>query len=975
MSSKAIGPDDKIPCPTVDTLLWELEKLEEALEGAEKEETWERFERGILRFAAVTRGGGHKFTEVYIEGMGVKGLGPRVVECMLSDRGRLSGVATDFLTSMAPRLGPNFSSLIPLYIPPTIRLLARPNKCGIEDKNEACRRSCGGALERIMREWNRDLIGNKGLIELEMAMRRMATEKDAEVRKIGKRMWENYISKWPERIEEFTAPLTPTIKKYLDISQTKSSTSRTLFNAPAVRVKHPLSQTTNASESSAMARPTLASRQASSSLSVNKDRNLQAIRGLGRSAEAEATVKGIKPFLLRSTSAMVSSSTNVGRVGSTAMGGRTGLLRSASAANFVNEQHLEDDDVDENPAEIPSAGLTLRPRVLTHASTPELMGAAVIRTHAQRGAGALPSGSGPARRARIVSGFTQVREDKAGGSSGAGIGMGRPQGAVRPTGRVVSSSATIGVGSRNVSGAKPLDGRNGHASAIKPKMLVTSVLEQKKASEAVSLSTSTSKKVGSGDSQTGEEETRDGKTSTEASIARSATPVAKTVTTNPGGTMKTRQFFRPTPTNTGPAALRASTASNTSATNAMESHPYTDQKRTLGRTTGTVRTGGGLTAPTASSGAKVVHRALPDPSKANATSNSVAHNRDPTPNLQQLQAKLVVSPRKPRQKLKPPVPAFMPVSRNPSVKDGKTPSSTLAPTGARVRVKPQVSTKAARVEPANIPLPASPAPKSTGQQKETGHRTASDCATSPRPASPPTKKDETVAVAATGVPLPPSPPGTASPLPEQKPASAALSSIVLEYPTVDGTQAAVSSAVLDTDPSISSVGTSISDVSTVRLIQLADEESTDDGDVSHGSVTFKKKNDQGLRETLARASAARAMANEQNIPPQTIAAEVNLIDFGDPESPKKPSLSLSSSSPAKRTPLGPASPNQIMSVKKGASTTAPSSPKVKQLQDFFEKRAFSPSPSPERQPSTVQIGSRRASTTPTATPPRPRVLG
>jgi hypothetical protein len=147
---------------------------------------------------------------------------------MLSDRGRLSGVATDFLTSMAPRLGANFSPLIPLYLPPTIRLLARPNKVylrraekclmtiithcatpllitlikpGIEDKNEACRRSCGAALEKILRDWEKELVGTRGVGELEGAMRRMATEKDAEVRKIGKRMWEVYTGKWPERIE------------------------------------------------------------------------------------------------------------------------------------------------------------------------------------------------------------------------------------------------------------------------------------------------------------------------------------------------------------------------------------------------------------------------------------------------------------------------------------------------------------------------------------------------------------------------------------------------------------------------------------------------------------------------------------------------------------------------------------------------------------------------------------------------------
>lgn len=60
----------------------ELETLEHALEGQEREDTWERFERGILRFAAVTRGGAHKFVAVYVEGIGVKGLGPKVVECV-----------------------------------------------------------------------------------------------------------------------------------------------------------------------------------------------------------------------------------------------------------------------------------------------------------------------------------------------------------------------------------------------------------------------------------------------------------------------------------------------------------------------------------------------------------------------------------------------------------------------------------------------------------------------------------------------------------------------------------------------------------------------------------------------------------------------------------------------------------------------------------------------------------------------------
>ncbi|KAJ9101103.1 hypothetical protein QFC21_003321 [Naganishia friedmannii] len=984
MSSKAIGPDDKIPCPAVETLLWELEKLEEALEGAEKEETWERFERGILRFAAVTRGGGHKFTEVYIEGMGVKGLGPRVVECMLSDRGRLSGVATDFLTSMAPRLGPNFSSLIPLYIPPTIRLLARPNKVylrraekclltivahcplpslitlirfGTQDKNEACRRSCGGALERILREWDRELIGNKGLVELEVAMKRMATEKDAEVRKIGKRMWENYAAKWPERIEEFTAPLTPTIKKYLDISQTKSTTSRTLFNAPAVRVKHPLSQTTTAS-SEPIARPTLTSRHASSSSSLNKDRNLQAIRGLGRTAEnggsqqTVPTVNGMKPFLLRSTSAMVTSSTNTGRAG---------MFRSASAANVFGEKHLveeEDNDEDDFSAEITPSTFTTRPRVLTHASTPELTGAAIIRSQAQRGAGGLTSGGAPARRARIVSGLTQVAEGRAGSSSGE-IGVGRPQGAVRPTGRVVSSSATIGVGSRIVSGAKASDGRAGHASAIKPKMLVTSVLEQKKASGSSSVSSSTASKVEREDLPAGEDEVPDGSSPVEDSTVKTMA-VSKTITTYPGGTVKTRQFFRPTPTaTTAQASLHTSTASNTSAASAIENRPLLEQRRTASKMAGGMtRAGGGVTAPTASSGAKVVHRALHDSSKQQPTNNGLGHARELSVNSQQPQAKLAVSPRKPKPKLKPPVPAFMPVSRNRTAKDGKTPSSTLAPGEVRARINAHTRVKVGGVEPANIPLPASPAArlrgKHTDSQLQSKSAVPKALVKSVAPAA-----NEDMQIAETDIALPPShQKENIQPLLEEQAAADKLVTAEVELPTASTGQGAIPS--------------SVSCASTVPPVLLTDVESADEGDLSHGSVTFKKKNDQGLRETLARASATRAMANEQNVPPPTSTAEVNLIDFSDSDSPQKSSVRLEPRT--KRTPLGPASPNQ-QSVKKAASVT-PASPKVKQLQDFFEKRAFSPSPSPERLPTTTSpISPRRASTTPTATPPRPRVLG
>lgn len=649
------------------------------------------------------------------------------------------------------------------------------------------------------------------------------------------------------------------------------------------------------------------------------------------------------------------------------------MLRSASAANVFGERHLVEEEEDHGEdiftSDITPSACTSRPRVLTHASTPELTGASMMRSQAQRGAGGLTTGGAPARRARIVSGLTQVTEGRAGPSSGT-IGMGRPQGAVRPTGRVVSSSATIGVGSRNVSGSKASDGRAGHASAIKPKMLVTSVLEQKKASGTSSVSSSTASKVEKEDLPAGEAEEADDASSPVKDSTVKTTIVAKTITTNPGGTVKTRQFFRPTPAGaTGQTSLHASTTSNTSAASTKENRLLGEQKRAVSRTVGTTRTGGGLTAPTASSGAKVVHRALQDPPKPHSAYNGIPNTRESSMNPQQLQAKLVVSPRKPKPKLKPPVPAFMPVSRNRTVKDGKNASSTLGPGEARARLNAHTRVKVAAVEPASIPLPASPAAKLTQRQTETKLQSASAPEALLKPVVPAVNPDQEIAVAR--VPLPQSPQQeTMQPLPEDQAAADDFITAELKLPNTDIIEDATPRAASDNSEPVTS---SIAHASTVCPALLTAEESADEGDLSHGSVTFKKKSDQGLRETLARASATRAMANEQNVPPPISAAEVNLIDFSDPDSPQKPSVR--SEPTAKRTPLGPASPNQILSVKKAASAT-PASPKVKQLQDFFEKRAFSPSPSPERLPSSMSsISPRRASTTPTATPPRPRVLG
>ncbi|WRT68225.1 uncharacterized protein IL334_005201 [Kwoniella shivajii] len=249
----ALAADAKIPCPTPHHLKEELETLTWALEPEEKEDTWEKFERAIIRFSAVTRGGGYKHTDLYIEGVGRKGVGPKLAKCMLSDRGRLSGVSTDLLQTFAPRLSTNFKPLVNLYLEPLIDLLGRPNKVflkraekclltiithcqintilpelrrGLNDNAATCRRGSGIAVERTVKEWPGELWTERYLAILEESVKKMAIDKDPEVRQTGKRVWALFNDMWPERVDNFSAPLTPTIRRYLDISANGADPSK-----------------------------------------------------------------------------------------------------------------------------------------------------------------------------------------------------------------------------------------------------------------------------------------------------------------------------------------------------------------------------------------------------------------------------------------------------------------------------------------------------------------------------------------------------------------------------------------------------------------------------------------------------------------------------------------------------------------------------------------------------------------------------
>ena len=130
---------------------------------------------------------------------------------------------------MAPRLGTNFAPLVSVYMDPIIRLLARPNKVvlkrtdkclttilthchlttivfelrkGLSDEAATCRRGCATAIERALESWEKEIWGEKGVVALEEIIRKIAVDKDAEVRQTAKSIWALFTSQWPERVEE-----------------------------------------------------------------------------------------------------------------------------------------------------------------------------------------------------------------------------------------------------------------------------------------------------------------------------------------------------------------------------------------------------------------------------------------------------------------------------------------------------------------------------------------------------------------------------------------------------------------------------------------------------------------------------------------------------------------------------------------------------------------------------------------------------
>ncbi|GAA5987319.1 hypothetical protein JCM10908_001907 [Rhodotorula pacifica] len=250
---------DKIPISTLSDLRHEGDALQAILALNETEDTWEKINRALKRFQAVVRGGATKFTDEFVALLRDPRTAKPLVRSIVTERGALSGTALELIASCT-RLGPSFAPLLPLYLPPILRLFGRPNKVyttrsastvlsivkntrlvevlryvvlewrAEAGKSASFREHAAATVAAMMGTESGTLAVEKELLErrideLEWVIKTGATGREPSVRSDMKKCWEVYKREWPERVHAFTAPMSPTTRKYLKVDVLSSSSS------------------------------------------------------------------------------------------------------------------------------------------------------------------------------------------------------------------------------------------------------------------------------------------------------------------------------------------------------------------------------------------------------------------------------------------------------------------------------------------------------------------------------------------------------------------------------------------------------------------------------------------------------------------------------------------------------------------------------------------------------------------------------
>ncbi|OCB87361.1 hypothetical protein A7U60_g5501 [Sanghuangporus baumii] len=246
-----------ISCSSTALLEYELSEVRAGLEIMETEDSWDKILNALLRLNAIAIGSAADYPSQLIAAC--KGFVRPLINSLTSERSRLSGAATDVLTSLATYLQRTFEALIPHFVPTLLTLAARSNKIfiarakacllaivencqspailpllrhAISDKSVALRLTVVELVVACLNCFNPpDLEAPNRPEDIEIVIRATARDPSADIRKSSRKAFEAYKILFPSRVDAFVAPLTPTMKKYLDVKSAAANQRKPLLSS------------------------------------------------------------------------------------------------------------------------------------------------------------------------------------------------------------------------------------------------------------------------------------------------------------------------------------------------------------------------------------------------------------------------------------------------------------------------------------------------------------------------------------------------------------------------------------------------------------------------------------------------------------------------------------------------------------------------------------------------------------------------
>ncbi|KAG2015988.1 endo-1,3(4)-Beta-Glucanase chain A [Coprinopsis cinerea AmutBmut pab1-1] len=237
------------------------DKLKSDIALPDAEDTWERVAKALtsLKQSCDAR----QFDEPSDVVQTIKTFQTSIINSMNSERTRLCLAALDLVDAVAVACEVKFEPLIPVLLPALLVLCGRTNKV-IVNRTKGCIMSIvectqvAGVLPYFLGQLGEkantvrlvaaeaalacvkccnppDLEKEARAGDIESIIRKAARDANADVRKVGRELFGAYKILLPSRVDRFTAPLTPTIRKYLDIKSAPAAASKP--GASLTRVK------------------------------------------------------------------------------------------------------------------------------------------------------------------------------------------------------------------------------------------------------------------------------------------------------------------------------------------------------------------------------------------------------------------------------------------------------------------------------------------------------------------------------------------------------------------------------------------------------------------------------------------------------------------------------------------------------------------------------------------------------------------